>query len=439
METVIDLLVKLTGERVPLPENESKIIEQKPFANGGIGHSQFNELLLTLGYDRMTSDCFYFLFDKRESINSFDQLITGINEFRKKAMLLYGNIKFAFKKFSKLSQEEIKQEIKPLEPTSISDFQKRKLPLIGRKEIAPGKACYLGYLAAQGFPPKEVAEIRRIAQENLDAYLTYDYMDVYIATSMRQRYEFWTVANFVKKLFAAPILQELNLRWFDPTQAYCADRIDKGLVEALMLKRATCTIYHAQETETFGKDSELAATLAQGKPVIAYVPNLVNVEEFRKNAMYLAKEIYPEKKPEDVLKDLFPLFYPNGAWEDRRIRTWIDKQETFDLIEDSSLLFEKAKKMYDDKAEALKKYHPLGLQVNLDTGVANGVLVVRSVDQCAELLYKILLNTLEFDIEDPKGPGKGATILRERITGCAYRVVTENEWLTNTFWNFYLR
>jgi hypothetical protein len=50
-----------------------------------------------------------------------------------------------------------------------------------------------------------------------------------------------------------------------PTQAYCSDRIDKGIAEALMLKRAQCTIYLAQESDTLGKDSELASTLAQGK------------------------------------------------------------------------------------------------------------------------------------------------------------------------------
>ena len=57
----------------------------------------------------------------------------------------------------------------------------------------------------------------------------------------------------------------------DAVLKYCEDRIDKGLSEALMLKRAKCTLFLAQESDTLGKDSELASTLAQGKPVIAYV------------------------------------------------------------------------------------------------------------------------------------------------------------------------
>jgi hypothetical protein len=41
-----------------------------------------------------------------------------------------------------------------------------------------------------------------------------------------------------------------------------------------MLRRASCTIYLAQESDTLGKDSELASTLAQGKPVVAYIPDV---------------------------------------------------------------------------------------------------------------------------------------------------------------------
>src|SRR5437899_9296486 len=89
---------------------------------------------------------------------------------------------------------------------------------------------------------------------------------------MRAANEYEEISKFCDAVFVHPRLKKLKLRWFDPTQAYCKDRIDKGLAEALMLKRAKCTLYLVQETDTIGKDSELASTLAQGKPVIAYVP-----------------------------------------------------------------------------------------------------------------------------------------------------------------------
>ena len=124
----------------------------------------------------------------------------------------------------------------------------------------------------------ELNEAQRRATDNQDIYLTWDHMDVYFATSMRKRWEFEDLFDFVSGLMSRPELAELNLRYFDPTQSFTSSRVNKGLVEALMLKRAKCTVYSVQDTDTLGKDSELAATLAQGKPVIAYVPT-INAEE----------------------------------------------------------------------------------------------------------------------------------------------------------------
>ena len=98
------------------------------------------------------------------------------------------------------------------------------------------------------------------------------------------------------------------------------------------------------------------------------------------------------------------------------------------------MIFEKARSYYNKRSDNLKNFHPLGLQMNLLTGVANGVLVARDVEECVDLLIGVLLNTLEFvfdDIED-------VVVLREKYTKSIFRVVTKDKHLTNSFWNFYL-
>jgi hypothetical protein len=92
------------------------------------------------------------------------------------------------------------------------------------------------------------------------------------------------------------------------------------------------------------------------------------------------------------------------------------------------------KSHYESRARTLKESHPLGIQVNLATGVANGVLVVRSVTDCAGLIRRIVTRSLEVDLEDEEG----YTVLREKISACIFRVMTADTMLTNTFWNFYL-
>ncbi|MEP6592501.1 MAG: hypothetical protein ABJC51_02350 [Acidobacteriota bacterium] len=91
-------------------------------------------------------------------------------------------------------------------------------------------------------------------------------------------------------------------------------------------------------------------------------------------------------------------------------------------------------KHYDGRAETLLRTHPLGVQVNLATGVANGVLVVRTVADCAVLVKRIVTSTLQFIVTEENG----ATVLRETISGCVFRIATGDVMLSNAFWNFYL-
>lgn len=117
-------------------------------------------------------------------------------------------------------------------------------------------------------------ETQSIAVKNLAQYLTADHMDVYVATSMRTESDFVSVNRFVERLFNNELMVPLNLRYFNPTQSWIEDRVAKGLVEALILKRANYCIYMAQKEDTFGKDSEASVALGQGKTVIVYVPKL---------------------------------------------------------------------------------------------------------------------------------------------------------------------
>ena len=252
--------------------------------------------------------------------------------------------------------------------------------------------------------------------------LLWDYMDVYIATSMRNKWEFEETYDFIRKLFNRKEIRELNLRYFDPTQSNCINRINKGLVEGLMLKRAKCTIYMIQETDTLGKDSELAATLAQGKPVIAYIPEIVEKDHERRikkyPLYYFKTRIYALRSEGVFENDKFIKSVENNFM--KVLNHFIEKYEKYVIknpfsydIEaedkfknDNSTNFNilceiitKAEKFnFDKRADILKNSHPLSFQVFLATGVANGVLVVRKIEKCAKILHELLTNDLKFII-----------------------------------------
>ena len=478
---------------------------------------QFNDILLLCNQRPIGKAFFEFFFQPVDGHVNFDQIKKGIVKFEGFALLLFGNIRFAFRKLYQLNKMALEAELgssgknnNELEDTYRARLDSTELPA----EINREDSWLLGYIA-KGAADHDIATYHAMAtilgrenetefldhldddqkklyskrktdlstssewktifsdlasiqlkvnelQEkllktrrggwlNTSHYLASDFMDVYVATSMRERWEFEDVNNFVKQLFARKELSGLKLRYFDPTQSHLDYRIDKGLIEGLMLKRAACTVYMVQETDTFGKDSELASTLAQGKPVIAFIPpldpNAHSEIALKRPLTYLQRrlpQLAAERKIEttrlkvvyEFLKetsDFTPLYILSSKEEEQFMAGHGQSDRKKEVC---AILATAESKLYDSRATTLRQIHPLAVQVHLDTGVANGVLVVRTVEDCAQLLRGLLLNSCEFDIV--RSRREGATLLVEKISGCPFRVLTDNETLTNSFWSWYL-
>jgi hypothetical protein len=455
LKEVIPLFERLVdGKANEIDEQSSEI---QLFHGNGIGYSQFNEILLLLGFKRVSYEFFQYLADGRynykpdTSIESVEQLKYGIERFIILSLLFYGNIKFAYKELSSNSEELYDKILESL-PTDIEKFQKRHKPIREIIPISPDKTYFLGYLIENELKnrlknnPDDIEAVSlekdrkkyvKIAENNQITYLASDHLDVYVATSMRAKHDFLFVNKTIKKIFEDTRLIELNLRYFDPTQAYCINRIDKGLSEALMLKTALCTLYLAQESETLGKDSELASTLAQGKAVIAYVPD--GTKEFVDELIAGLINNNQSNCEKEIILEQLKVYSPCLAWENDKIRAWINDIKNASLLEMKNQLYTLAENYYDGRAKTLKENHPLGIQVNLNSGVANGVLVVRTIEDCIKLIRNVVLNEMEFSIKINMNNDDGYIYLQEKISGCIFRLKTGNTLLTNTFWNFYTK
>ena len=118
---------------------------------------------------------------------------------------------------------------------------------------------------------QDFTRARRAALSNTTMYLSMvGDLDVYIATSMRNRDDFRDMADFCETVFDNGQLQALKLRYFDPTLSAAEHHEDKGIVECLMVKCAKALILNAGSRDSYGKDVEAAMALSLGKPVIIY-------------------------------------------------------------------------------------------------------------------------------------------------------------------------
>jgi hypothetical protein len=110
---------------------------------------------------------------------------------------------------------------------------------------------------------------RKAALRNTELYLSMaNDLDVYVATSMRTRQQFRTMAQVCEAIFSHQAVRHLHLRYFDPTMSAAQGHEDKGIIECLMVKCAKALIYTAGDKDSYGKDAEAAMALSLGKPVI---------------------------------------------------------------------------------------------------------------------------------------------------------------------------
>lgn len=403
-----------------------------------LGKETFDRLMLLCGRNVASQAFFDYFFHPARTIDEFEE---AVDIFRRAAMWLFGNFRFAYRKLATCDREEFERWIKKTRPRSSRQFEEREpfsdiekipvedLPLLGyvsAQELKDLKTCLdliralpsrveemaaaLAQIGAEKqrkiadvlkkrglqFPESGIGSLNElvlsdltgkistivnplrrraegaetIGRRNTHRYLSLPHMDVYVATSMRIDQDFVDQHAFIRDLFENNLIKPLRLRFFDPTISYVDDRITKGLIECLMIRRASVTVYNASHEDSLGKDSELAATLAQGKPVIVYVPTAADSE---------------------------------------------------------------TQKKLDRRANIFRADHPLGLQLDLRTGVTHGVIVVRSPEECAEMLRKVLLNELEFQIIHEGGNFK----LVEVGTKSVLRVVSDDPHLTHVFWSYF--
>ena len=86
------------------------------------------------------------------------------------------------------------------------------------------------------------------------------------------------------------------------------------------------------------------------------------------------------------------------------------------------------------KIRFFNEVHPLSRLIEFETGIAVGAMVTDSTKVVSELLFRIYNNKMEYVLEQSK---PGYLRLKEKLTGSVVRLQTNDQMLSETFWNYY--
>jgi hypothetical protein len=304
-----------------------------------------------------------------------------------------------------------------------------------------------------------IYRVQEVGRKNAKTYMETQDLDVYVATSMRTPLHFATNWAFVNNLFHTEPLRSWNLNYFDPTRTYLQSRIQMGLLEFLMIKRTRLTVYHAQESDTFGKDCEAGVTLAHRKPVVVYVTRLLDRQKqmmdlyrildaasthrdrcfihLREEGLLTKKQFEsllsdPFKTQADALEIVFREHMPailKKIGDDRVDMEMIRQGYAPRENDEMTLAVDSISKL--ERRALTFRAHPLALQASPKDGVARGVIVTRTVADTAAVVSGILGDTLTYEIvEDLED-----WLLVDTVTRSPVRVVTKDPMLTSAFWS----
>lgn len=149
------VLEKLVGQRAavlaPLPQSAVEVLHS---GGSGLGYSQLNELPLLLGFDRLTRSFFQLLVDGTTeysdgtAFKSFDELSNAADRFRQLGLLLFGNVKFAFKVLAR-DEEQLEAHVTRMQPVPDARFFARHEPIRPIRPIPANRTYYLGYIVEE--------------------------------------------------------------------------------------------------------------------------------------------------------------------------------------------------------------------------------------------------------------------------------------------------
>jgi len=373
------------------------------------------------------------LFDNKnssplETIKTVQQLDWGLHRFHIDALLFYGNINKAFKKLRNLKESELNKFFKNKRFDSSNDFKIRG-------NIFPFKKMEIHekYLISEiTYKTLSNSSFRKHLLENFNGSIVSNIAEL-INPEKDQNNTFKEITNAIKKIphLKTPInskqdIEDIHEKIFKIAR----EAKEKAIINFKLYLSITqqLDIYIATSMRSYDDFNNLSYNLKS----IFSDPLL---KEY--NIRYFDPTNSASENHED--KGLAECLMVNCS---RILVYFAGKNDSFGKDAEAAIALSLGKPVIilcpdtprgKERLNIFKDVHPLTRLTTIEKGIACGALVTQCKTNVIKLLHNLINNEMEYKLTNDNGLFR----LEEKVTGCTYRIQTNNELLAAVFWNNY--
>jgi hypothetical protein len=369
-------------------------------------------------------------------ITSLAHLRWGLYRLYVDALLYFGNVRTAFRALRDLHRSEI--EVLFRSERFDTDAIKRRGPSLPLKPIAKDGRYLISEMACKSYGDTSgvQSDLRTVLLESYQAHSAAG-----------------NTSPTIRQLLEQRVPAEFQAR--QPEFIFSADEV---LDETVSSEDELSTKYQRVAAKFSGaRHAALDNTrhyLSMLSDLDVYVATSMRTRQDFRNMADACDRIFTDHRLTDMnLRYFDPTLSAAGGHEDKGLIECLmvkcakvlvycaGEKESYGKDAEAAMALSLGKPVifYCDQEQRHRFYrdvHPLSRLIEFETGVAVGAMVTDTLEDVSELILRIFENRMLYCLEQSK---PGFLRLKETLTGSVVRLQTNDQLLTEAFWNHYHR
>jgi hypothetical protein len=433
-DDVLSRLATIDGEPLTKVQlNQLLVLGQEAPVSDGFFHYYWLTSPEEHPYDAAAHTQFQPRWVTSTAITSLDHLLWGLNRLYIDALLYFGNVRTGYRKLRALNHDELKTYFRS--KRFDTELIKGRGPALPLRPIAKDNRYLISEMACKSYGEDGTGDLKQALLESFAKFRASTAGPIKIRDLLTgERVPTSFAHRQIEFAFSADAV-------LDETVQSEAELLDRYQRVAMLFTEA--------------RSAALANTryyLSMVSDLDVYVATSMRTRQDFRNMATICDKIFGDAQVADLnLRYFDPTMSAANGHEDKGLIECLmvkcakvlvycaGEKESWGKDAEAAMALSLGKPVVflcdqAQRSRFYKEVHPLSRLIEFSTGVAVGAIVTDSTDEVTELLSRMFNNRMKYKLDQPK---PGYLRLQEELTQSAVRIQTNDQLLSETFWNHY--